>query len=88
MPSVCSSGSAKKEELAGELSDKLYAGRADSQTMSELGIELVKPGGQTRPPQRDWRNPANGASASVRSTSTANSTARREILPAKAGALA
>src|SRR6185436_14090156 len=37
------SGSAKREELASELSDKLYANRADSKTMSELSIELVKP---------------------------------------------
>ncbi len=32
------SGSAKRDELAGELSDKLYAGRGSSATMSELGI--------------------------------------------------
>lgn len=38
-------GQAKRDELASELSDKLYAGRADEGTMSELGIELVKPGG-------------------------------------------
>lgn len=38
-------GQAKREELASELSDKLYAGRADKETMAELGIELVKPGG-------------------------------------------
>jgi hypothetical protein len=38
------SGSAKRDELAGELSDKLYAGRGDSATMSQLGIELEKPG--------------------------------------------
>ena len=38
------SGTAKREELSSELSDKLYAGRADAGTMSELGIELVKPG--------------------------------------------
>lgn len=38
-------GQAKRDELASELSDKLYGGRADAGTMSELGIELVKPGG-------------------------------------------
>lgn len=37
-------GSAKREQLASELSDKLYAGRADAGSMSELGIELVKAG--------------------------------------------
>ncbi len=38
------SGSAKKEDLAQELSDKLYAGRASSEEMKELGIEMVRPG--------------------------------------------
>ncbi len=37
------SGSANRKELSSELSDKLYSGR-DKGTMSELGIELVKPG--------------------------------------------
>jgi ssDNA-binding Zn-finger/Zn-ribbon topoisomerase 1 len=36
-------GSASRKQLAGELSDKLYAGR-DTQTMKDLGIELVSPG--------------------------------------------
>ena len=40
------SGSAKRDELAGELSDKLYGDRGNSKTMSELGIELEKPGGK------------------------------------------
>lgn len=43
-------GSAKREELAGELSDKLYAGRGNSATMSELGIELEKPGAKPSDP--------------------------------------
>jgi len=38
------SGSASRSELASELSDKLYAGRAEAGSMEELGIELVKPG--------------------------------------------
>ncbi len=38
------SGSAKREELAGELSDKLY-GQRDEAEMKALGIELVKPDG-------------------------------------------
>lgn len=44
------SGSAKRDELAGELSDKLYAGRGGSATMSELGIELEKPGAKPADP--------------------------------------
>ena len=32
------SGSAKRDELAGELSDKLYGGRPGAANMSELGI--------------------------------------------------
>ncbi len=43
------SGTASRDELASELSDKLYSGRADTRTMSELGIELVKPGGGPSP---------------------------------------
>jgi hypothetical protein len=38
------SGSAKREELAGELSDKLYGGRPGAANMAELGIELEGPG--------------------------------------------
>src|SRR6187455_2985820 len=37
-------GSAKRDELAGELSDKLYAHRGGSSNMAELGIEMEKPG--------------------------------------------
>jgi len=44
-------GQAKRDELASELSDKLYAGRADPATMAELGIELVKPGASQAPPE-------------------------------------
>ena len=44
-------GQAKRDELASELSDKLYAGRADPATMAELGIELVKPGASPAPPE-------------------------------------
>ncbi len=38
------SGSATRNELSSELSDKLYADRGDPGTMAELGIEIVKPG--------------------------------------------
>ncbi len=37
------SGTASREELAGELSEELYSNRADAATMSELGIEMVNP---------------------------------------------
>lgn len=36
------SGRAKRDELAGELSEKLYGDRGRSEEMSELGIELVE----------------------------------------------
>lgn len=38
-------GQAKRNELASELSDKLYAGRGGTSNMAELGIEMEKPGG-------------------------------------------
>jgi hypothetical protein len=42
-------GSAKRNQLAGELSDKLYAGRPGSEHMAELGIEIEKPGAKPSP---------------------------------------
>jgi len=51
-------GSASRDELASELSDKLYAGRAAAGDMSELGIELVKPGADS--PAPDGIKPAGG----------------------------
>lgn len=39
-------GSAKRDELAGELSDKLYSGRPGAENMGELGIEIEKAGGK------------------------------------------
>jgi hypothetical protein len=69
------SGSAKREQLASELSDKLYANRGGSATISELGIELEKPGADSsasaamaRPTnsQPDAQPPAKNASNSVR----------------------
>ena len=44
------SGQAKRDELASELSDKLYGDRGNSKTMSELGIELEKPGAKPSDP--------------------------------------
>lgn len=46
------SGSAKREQLASELSDKLYANRGGAATMSELGIELEKPGAKPSDPAK------------------------------------
>ncbi|MEP6821792.1 MAG: restriction endonuclease [Chthoniobacterales bacterium] len=39
-------GQAKREDLANELSDKLYNGRPGAEHMAELGIEIEKPGGK------------------------------------------
>jgi len=55
------SGSSTRKELSSELSNKLYAGR-DTATMSELGIELVKPGGEPLVPT-DGAPAANPVSA-------------------------
>jgi hypothetical protein len=66
------SGSAKREDLASELSDKLYAGRADSNTMSELGIELEKPGTKPSDPLGSTK-PAANSSTSAAAANTANS---------------
>lgn len=65
------SGSATRTELAGELSDKLYSGRADADTMSELNIELVKPGGGAILPEGSVK-PGAGAPASAKGTVATN----------------
>ena len=75
------SGSAKRDELAGELSDKLYAGRGNSATMSELGIELEKPGAKPSIPA-GLTKPGAVSSASAGGPSTANSQPAA-TLPAK-----
>jgi Restriction endonuclease len=64
-------GQAKREELAGELSDKLYANRGASATMSELGIELEKPGAKPSDPAASAKANANSVT-SVAATSPAN----------------
>ncbi|MDR3402266.1 MAG: restriction endonuclease [Chthoniobacter sp.] len=51
-------GQASREQLSGELSNKLYAGR-DTATMSELGIELVKPDGKPMTPDAGGAGAAN-----------------------------
>ena len=92
------SGTAKREELAGELSDKLYAGRAGAGEMSELGIELVKPGGASPVPDSKGATiaanpqpglptvkPVTGASAPSGATGVVSSQSVAK-LPAKAGA--
>ena len=64
------SGSASRSQLSSELSDKLYAGR-DTATMSELGIELVKPGARACPlpaqgPALRWCRPEWAADRAAR----------------------
>jgi len=66
------SGSAKREELASELSDKLYANRGGAATMSELGIELEKPGAKPSDPAA-LAKPGAVLSPSAGGTSTTNS---------------
>lgn len=78
------SGSAKREELASELSDKLYAGRGGSASMSELGIELEKPGAKPSA-SAGMAKPEADSSASAGGGGTANSRPGAE-LPAKLGA--
>jgi len=58
------SGSAKRDELAGELSDKLYGDRGNSKTMSELGIELEKPGTKPSDPSALLKPGATSTSSS------------------------
>ena len=72
------SGSAKREELASELSDKLYAGRGGSATMSELGIELEKPGAKPSAPA-GLAKPGADSSASAGGANTANSQPGDEV---------
>ena len=43
-------GSAKRDDLANELSDKLYAGQPGAGQLKELGIEMVKPGASSSSP--------------------------------------
>ena len=66
------SGTAKREELASDLSDKLYAGRSDAGTMSELGIELVKPGSGSAAPE-GLAKPGAGSAANDGGASNAKS---------------
>ncbi len=71
-------GTAKRDEVAGELTEKLYGGKQDMATMNELGIELVKPGGgaPTLPgvdkPGTDASVPAGGASDAKSPSGTTN----------------
>ncbi len=68
------SGTAKRDELASELSDKLYAGRAGAGEMSELGIDLVKPGGASAAPPgvESTGNTQPGASANTQPGASAS----------------
>src|SRR6516225_9072985 len=78
------SGTANRKELAGELSDKLYAGRADAGTMSELGIELVKPGEDPAKPANSSATGEKGQPLANASTGTTAKAAGAN--PAKTGA--
>jgi hypothetical protein len=73
------SGSAKRDELAGELSDKLYAGRGNSATMSELGIELEKPGAKPS----NSSSPSSSSSSSSAGGATTVNAQPGATLPAK-----
>ena len=75
------SGSAKREQLASELSDKLYAGRGGSATMSELGIELEKPGAKPSDPAPSTKP---GAVPSASAVGTITTTSQPDaMVPAK-----
>ena len=67
-------GSAKREELASELSDKLYANRGGAATMSELGIELEKPGTKPSDPMAALKPGATSSVSPAASTATTDKT--------------
>ena len=67
------SGSAKREELASELSDKLYANRGGTATMSELGIELEKPGAKPSDPAAVAKPSADSSASPAAGATAANS---------------
>ncbi len=75
------SGSAKREELASELSDKLYAGRGGSATMSELGIELEKPGAKPSDPKSAKPGADSSASTGVITTTNSQPAAKSPAKP-------
>lgn len=65
------SGSAKRDELASELNDKLYANRGGTAAMSELGIELEKPGAKPSDPA-GLMKPGSASSAPAGRATTVN----------------
>ncbi len=78
-------GSASRKELAGELSNKLYAGRADAATMNELGIELVQPVGGGSPtlpgePPKPGTNPAASSAPGVARTAAKSAATTTAVL--------
>ena len=83
------SGSAKRDELASELSDKLYGDRGSSATMSELGIELEKPGAKPSDPvglAKPGSAPSSSSSSSSSATAGGATTVKAQpgaTLPAK-----
>ncbi len=78
-------GQAKREDLANELSDKLYNGRPGAEHMSELGIEIEKPGGQplAAVPGREKA----GASSSAAAAPVAETAAERAATKTRAALL-
>jgi hypothetical protein len=83
-------GQASRKELAGELSDKLYAGRNGSD-MKELGIEMVQPGETPAAPGAEasgapGKTTAAGTSAAGTPQPGANAQAKRAVRTDKSGA--
>jgi ssDNA-binding Zn-finger/Zn-ribbon topoisomerase 1 len=93
------SGTASRSELAGELSDKLYAGRANSEEMAELGIEVDKPKKDSSAPgveglpgaaKPDGKSPGKASEQSpekpdARSVASRAASRAKKGLPAKPG---
>lgn len=82
------SGSANRHELAGELSDKLYAGRAGAGEMAELGIELVKPGAESAPAATAGAKPPTAATPPAKPGAPAAASAKPGTVNGKPAAAA
>ena len=83
-------GQASRKELAGELSDKLYAGR-NGADMKELGIEMVQPGETPSAPGAETggstgKATAAGPRAAGAPQSGANGAAKQAVKADKSGA--
>jgi hypothetical protein len=85
-------GQASRKELAGELSDKLYAGR-NGADMKELGIEMVQPGETPSAPGTEasgssGKAPTAGTKAGGAPQVGLNGTANQAVKAEKSGAQA